>query len=53
VDPSDHQIVSSGRSIGNSVLAMGDPISLQYPPQGTSVVPEGWHALTKWIIVRD
>jgi hypothetical protein len=53
VDPSDHQIVSSGRSIGNSVIAMGDPISLQYPPQGTSVVPEGWHALTKWIIVRD
>jgi hypothetical protein len=53
VDPSDHQIVSSGRSIGNSVIAMGDPISLQYPPQGTSVAPEGWHALTKWIIVRD
>lgn len=53
VDPSDRQIVSSGHSIGNSVMAMGDPISLQYLPQGTSDAPDGWHALTEWIIVRD
>ena len=53
VGPEDHQIVSSGHSIGNSVIAMGDPISLQYLPQGTADVPEGWHALTEWIIVRD
>ena len=43
----------SGSSVGNSVLGMGDPVSLQYLPQGTAVVPDGWRALSDWMIIRD
>ncbi|MBX3104974.1 MAG: hypothetical protein IT191_02695 [Microbacteriaceae bacterium] len=53
VDPDTHRVVSYGHGIGNSVAGLGEPISLQYLPQGTSEVPDGWHALTEWIIVRD
>lgn len=53
VDPEDHRIVSYGHGIGNAVGGMGEPLSLQYLPQGTSVVPDSWRALTEWIIVRD
>lgn len=53
VDPTTHRVVSYGHGIGNSVTGTGEPLSLQYLPQGTTVVPEGWRALTEWIIVRD
>ena len=43
----------SGSSDGNTVVGLGEPITLQYLPQGTAVPPEGWHALSDWIIVRD
>jgi hypothetical protein len=43
----------SGSSIGNSVLGRGDPLSLQYLPQGTAVVPDGWSDLSDWMIIRD
>jgi hypothetical protein len=51
----------AGSSGGNSVIGFGPfasedpngPVSLQYLPQGTAEVPEGWRALSDWIIVRE
>jgi hypothetical protein len=42
-----------GSSMGNTVVGLGDPVSLQYLPQGTATPPEGWHALSPWVIVKD
>jgi hypothetical protein len=43
----------SGTSVGNSVLGLGDPVTLQYLPQGTEVVPDGWRAMSGWMMIRD
>lgn len=49
----------TGRSIGNAVIgtnpdwtSKSGETTLQYVPQGTEEVPEGWSALSEWIIVR-
>ena len=49
----------TGKSIGNSVIGTNTDwadktgrTTVQYIPQGTQNVPEGWFALSNWIIVR-
>ena len=49
-----------GRSIGNSVIGTNTDwldqtgrTTVQYLPQGTEEVPEGWSALSDWVIVRS
>ncbi len=47
---------AAGGSLGNTVfgLATGTDgkMNVQYVPHGTAEVPEGWIALSDWIIVR-
>lgn len=45
----------AGRSVGNTVLGFSnaDEVSLQYLPQGSDTPPEGWSALSDWVIVLD
>ena len=48
---------SDASTIGNAVLGLGsgtgEELGLQYLPQGTADVPEGWTALSDWVIVRS
>ena len=53
--PGDPDTWGSGSSEGNTVIGLGrtDETTLQYLPQGTSEVPEGWHALSPHVIVKS
>ena len=46
----------AGGSLGNTVFGMATgtdgKINLQYVPHGTAEPPEGWIALSDWVIVR-
>lgn len=46
-------VLGEGSSRGNAVMGFGDPMTLQYLPQGSASPPEGWRAFSDWMIVRD